>query len=79
MLFHSQFVIISVRLAWMKFAQLILLFSLFLLLFMDFTTLFDIIYESYYTISASFYLYLQYFQHKVFNFSKISGSQTGPK
>ena len=26
------------------------------------TTLFGTIYESYYTISANFYLYLQYFQ-----------------
>ena len=32
-----------------------------------------IIYESHYTISANFYLNLQYFQQKVFNFSKISG------
>ena len=38
--------------------------------------LFDTIHESHYTISANFYLYLQYFQQKVFNFSKISGSQT---
>ena len=46
--------------------------------FMGFIALFDIIYESYFTISANFYLYLQYFQQKVFNFSKISGFQTDP-
>ena len=57
------------------FCQLILLFSLFLLLFMDLTTFFGIIHESHYTISANFYLYLQYFQRKVFSFSKISGFQ----
>ena len=49
--------------------QLILLFSLFLLLFMGITAHFGIIHESYSTISANFYLYLQYFQQKVFNFS----------
>ena len=37
------------------------------------------IYEFHCTISANFYLYLQYFQQKVFSFSKISGSQTHPK
>ena len=42
---------------------------LFLLLFICTTTLFGIIYGSHYTISASFCLYLQYFQHKIFNFS----------
>ena len=41
--------------------QLILLFSLFLLLFMSPTTLFGIIHGSHYTISANFYFYLQYF------------------
>ena len=41
-----------------KFCQLILLFSLFLLLFMGFTELFDTIHESHYTILANFYLYL---------------------
>ena len=41
--------------------QLILLFNLFLLLFMCFTTLFGIIYKSHFTISVNFYLYLQYF------------------
>ena len=59
--------------------QLILLFSLFLLLLMGFTALFSTIHRSHYTISANFYLYLQYFQQKIFNFSKISGSQTDPK
>ena len=52
--------------------------SLFLLLFMDFTALFGTIHESYYTISANFYLYLPYFQQKVCSFSKISVSQTDP-
>ena len=59
--------------------QFILLFSLFLLLFMDLTALFGIIHGSHCTISAIFYFYLQYFQQKVFNFSKISRSQTDPK
>ena len=57
-----------------NFCEIILLFSLFLLLFMGFTTLFGIIYGYHCAISANFYLYLQYFQQKVFNFSKISGS-----
>ena len=60
-------------------SQLILLFSLFLLLFMGLIALFDTIYESHCTISVNFYLYLQYFQQKVFNFSKISGFQTNPQ
>ena len=58
--------------------QLILLFSLFLLLFMGLTTLFGTIHGSYCTILANFYFYLQYFQQKVFSFNKISGSQTDP-
>ena len=56
--------------------QLILPFNLFLLLFMGPTTIFGIIHGSHCTISANFYLYLQYFQQKVFNFSKINESQT---
>ena len=40
--------------------------------------LFDTIHGHYYTISVNFYN-LQYFQQKVFSFSKISGSQTDPK
>ena len=44
------------------FCQLILLFSLFLLLFMGLTHFFDTSYRSHYTISVNFYLYLQYFQ-----------------
>ena len=48
------------------FYQLILLFNIFLLLFMGFTTVFSTINESYYTISANFYFYLQYFHQKVF-------------
>ena len=47
----------------------ILLFNLFLLLSMSFTALFITIYESHYIISADFYLYLQYFQQKDFNFN----------
>ena len=42
-------------------SQLILLFSLFLLLFMSITAFFGIIHESYSTILGNFYLYLQYF------------------
>ena len=45
---------------------------------MGLTALFGTIHGSHYTISANFYLYLQYFQQKVFNFSKIS-DQTYPK
>ena len=41
--------------------------------------LFYTIYESHCTISINIYLYLQYFQQKVFSISKISGSQTNPK
>ena len=37
---------------------------------------FDTIHRSYYIISVNFYFYLQYIQQKVFNFSKISKSQT---
>ena len=44
------------------FYQLILLFSLFLILFMGPTTLFGTIHGSYYIISVNFYLYLWYFQ-----------------
>ena len=42
--------------------KIILLFSLFLLLFMGTIALFGTIYEFYYIISTNFYLYLQYFQ-----------------
>ena len=45
----------------------------------DPTALFSTIYGSNCTISANFYLYLLYFQQKIFNFNKISGSQTDPK
>ena len=54
--------------------QLILLFSLFLLLFVGPITPFGTIHGSHHTISANFLLYVQYFQQKVFNFSKISKS-----
>ena len=40
------------------------------------TALFGTIHGFHCTISANFYLYLQYFQQKIFNFSKINGSQT---
>ena len=56
------------------FCQFILLFSLFLPLFMGPTVFFGTIHRSHYTISTNFYLYLQYFQQKVFNFNKINGS-----
>ena len=59
--------------------QLILLFRLFLLLFIGPTALFDTVHESHCIISASFYLYLQYFQQKNFSFSKISRSQMDTK
>ena len=42
-------------------SQVILLFNLFLLLFMDFITFFGIIYGSHCTISVNFYLCLRYF------------------
>ena len=45
---------------------------------MSSTALFDIIHVFYYTISINFYLYVQYFQQKIFSFNKISGSQTDP-
>ena len=54
------------------FYQFILLFSLFLLLFMDPTALFSTIHDSNCTILINFYFYLQYFQYNVFNFNKIS-------
>ena len=42
--------------------KIILLFSLFLLLFIDLTTHFDISHKPHCTISTNFYIYLQYFQ-----------------
>ena len=57
------------------FFQLILLFSLFLLLFMSHIALFGTIHRSHYTISINFYLYLQYFQQKIFSSSKINKFQ----
>ena len=59
-------------------AKIILLFSLFLLLFIGPIALFNTIHESHCIILVKFFLYLQYFQQKVFSFSKISGSQTNP-
>ena len=44
--------------------KIILLFSLFLLLFIDSTILFDIIYRSHCIISTNFYLYLPFQQNK---------------
>ena len=46
---------------------------------MSFTAFFGTIHGFYCTISANFYIYLQYFQQKVFSFSKRSGSQIDPK
>ena len=60
-------------------SELVLLFRLFLLLFIGLTTLIDTIHRFHYTISVNCYFYLQYFQQKVFNFSKISKSQTDPQ
>ena len=61
------------------FCQLILLFNLFLLLFIDLIVLFNSTYGSYCTISANSYLYLPYFQQKNFSFNKISRSQRNTK
>ena len=59
-----------IKCVWQKLKnQLILQFSLFLLLFIGPTTLFGTIYGSSCTISVNFYLYLQYFQQKVFSFT----------
>ena len=65
---------------WQKLkSQLILLFNLFLLLFISSIALFGTIYEFHCIISANFYLYLQYFQQKVFSFSKTNESKIEPK
>ena len=65
---------------WQKLkSQLILLFSLFLLLFISSIVIFGTIHEPHCTISVNFYLYLQYFQQKVFSFSKTNESQKDPK
>ena len=52
------------------FCQLILLFRLFLLLFTDSTTLFDIIYIFHCTILVNFYFYVQYFHKKILVLAK---------
>ena len=49
-----------------------------MLLFKGLIALFNTIHGSHYTISTNIYLYLQYFQQKVFNFNKISGFQIDP-
>ena len=49
------------------------------LLSINLTALFGTIYKSHCTISANFYLYLQYFQQKVFSFNKINRSQMDPQ
>ena len=59
--------------------QFILLFSLFLQLFVGPIGIFGTIYEFHRTILVNFYLYLPYFQQKIFSFSKISRFQTNPK
>ena len=59
--------------------RLILLFSLFFLLFMGSIALFVTIHEFQCTVSTNFYLYLLYFQQKIFSFSKINRSQTSPQ
>ena len=62
---------------WQKLkSQRILLFNFFLVLFINLTVLFGIIHGFQCTISTNLYIYLQYFQQKIFNFSKISGFQT---
>ena len=42
------------------------------------TVLFGTIYKPHCTISVNVYLYSQYFQQKIFNFSKISDSSIDP-
>ena len=74
-----QFTLLKCSFGKNNFCQIILLFNLFLVLFIGSTALFSIIHGSHYIISANFYLYLQYFQQKVFSFSKINKSQTDPK
>ena len=60
---QSNVCVLYIVCVWQKLkSQLILLFNLFLLLFMDLTVLFGTIYGSYCTISVNFYFYLQYFQ-----------------
>ena len=49
--------------------------NLYLLLFMGLIALFGTIHRSHYIILSNFYLYIQYFQQKIFNFNKISRSQ----
>ena len=63
------------RLAWLNFVSLFYYSVYFFLLFMGPITFFGTIYRFHCTISTNFYLYLQYFQQKVFSFSKISGFQ----
>ena len=41
-----------------------------MLLFIDLTVLFSIIHNPHYTISVNFYLYIQYFQQKKFQFQQ---------
>ena len=43
---------------------------------MSLTALFGTIYGLHFSILTNFYLYLQYFQKEVFNFTKIRGIQT---
>ena len=74
-----QFTLLKCPFGKNNFCQLILICNLFLVLFMGFIALFGIIHGSHYTISTNFYLYLQYFQQKVFSFSKINKSQTDLK
>ena len=69
--------IVQMRMDWWK-MHIILLFNVFLLLFIGLITLFRTIYESYCIILTNFYLYLQYFQQKVFSFNKINGFQIDP-
>ena len=47
--------------------------------FIDLTALFGIIHRFYCIILVNFYLHLQYFQQKNFNFNKISESPIDPK
>ena len=61
------------------FCQLILLFSLFLLLFMGFTALFGTIHSHIILFQLTFIFVYSIFNKKNFTFNKIIGFQTYPK
>ena len=69
---------LSVRLTWLILLTYFTIQLIFATTRMGFTALFGTIHRLHYIISVNFYLYLQYFQQKVFSFNKISESQTNP-